>query len=78
MAEEEGWLQCHSLGLVVNGLGLLWLALFERATALDWKFRSLDQGDIYLNLFADTYGIWGAVMLTKWFHERGSAEDTDQ
>lgn len=71
------WLHDHSLGLVINLLALCFIVLFERATALKWEWRGLEQADIWLNMFADTYGIWGAVMLTKWLHERGSAESTE-
>jgi len=64
----QGFLQQHSLSLIVGGVLALWFVLYVRADP------STHLGAFYGNAIADWTGTLLIVLVTKYFFERGSNE----
>ena len=64
----QGFLQQHSLSLIVGGVLVLWFVLYVRADP------STHLGAFYGNAIADWTGTLLIVLVTKYFFERGSNE----
>jgi len=64
----QGFLQQHSLSLIVGGVLALWFVLYVRADPLTHL------GAFYGNAIADWTGTLLIVLVTKYFFERGSKE----
>jgi hypothetical protein len=64
----QGFLQQHSLSLIVGGVLALWFVLYVRADPLTHL------GAFYGNAIADWTGTLLIVLVTKYFFEQGSKE----
>lgn len=91
--ENPSWFRQHSLSIVLWVMLIAQTVIFHFTRLPEWVAEQVAHGEStglwpnywlhfssewFVSVLADTYGALLLVLLTKWFYEKGSAENSER